>query len=126
KRIHVPDPKTRNIMQVAFKHYLEPQHSITSIAEELRRDGLRSRKGRPYVKSYVQKFLSNPFYIGINHFDGQDYPGKQEPIISKQVFYAVQSKMQKGRPPVQRKHNPLFKNLISCETCGGMITRQIQ
>lgn len=126
KRIHVPDPSTKGIMQAAFRHYLEPQHSITSITEELRLAGLRSRKGRPYVKSHVQKLLINPFYIGINRFDGKDYPGKQEPLISTQTFNAVQAKIHKGRPTVQRKHNPLFKNLIVCETCDGMITWQLQ
>jgi hypothetical protein len=30
------------------------------------------------------------------------------------------------RPLLQRKHNPLFKNLIRCEGCGGMVTWQLQ
>lgn len=31
-----------------------------------------------------------------------------------------------GRPAVYKKHNPLFKNMISCGTCGGVVTWQLQ
>lgn len=126
KRIHVPNPTTKPILQRMFKLYLEPSHSINSITLELAKAGVRTRKGRPYSKSYVQKLLNNPFYIGINHFDGKDYPGAQEPIIKKDLFEKVQKKMHRGRPAVYKTHNPVLKNIITCEGCGGVITWQLQ
>lgn len=126
KRIHVPDPATKSIMQQVFKKYLEPSHSIASITEEMKNMGIRTRLGRPYAKSHVQRILLNPFYIGINRFNGKDYPGAQEQIISKDLFDRVQQKMHKGRPTVLKKHNPIFKNMISCESCGGVVTWQKQ
>lgn len=126
KRIHIPDVRTKSLMQRIFRTYLEPSHSIKTITVEMRRLGVTTRKGRPYSKSAVQKILSNPFYIGINHFQDKDYPGAQVPIIDKEMFERVQHKMHKGRPTVFKKHNPIFKNLISCEGCGGMITWQRQ
>lgn len=126
KRIHVPDPKTKSIIQRAFKLYVEPNHSIASIAKEMDRMGVRTRQGRPYYKSKVQSMLRNPFYIGINRFNGKDYPGAQEPIISPELFEKVQQKMHKGRPIVYKKHNPVFKNIIHCKNCGGLVTWQRQ
>ena len=44
KRIHVPDPSTKSIMQRLFKLYLEPSHSIVSIAQEMKLLGITTRK----------------------------------------------------------------------------------
>jgi site-specific DNA recombinase len=126
KRVHVPDPKTFPLIQLAFKHYLEPNHSIASIAKEMDMYGVRTRKGRPYVKSKVQNMLLNPFYIGINRFNGKDYPGAQETIISKELFNNVQTKMHRKTPAVYKKHNPILKNMIRCEDCGTVVTWQCQ
>ncbi len=126
KRIHVPDPATKAIMQRMFKLYLQPSHSIKTISVELEKAGVRTRKGRPYSKSHVQRLLTNPFYIGINRFDGKDYPGAQETLISKELFNKVQQKMHSGRPMVYKIHNQVFKNLIICEGCNGVISWQLQ
>ncbi len=126
KRIHIPDPVTKSIMQRMFRLYLNPSHSIATIREEMRLAGIVTRGGRPYSKSSVQNILMNPFYIGTNHFDGKDYPGAQEPIITKDLYRKVQLKMHKGRPIVYKKHNPIFKNLITCGGCKGVITWQRQ
>lgn len=126
KRIHVPNPETKHIIQQVFKKYLEPAQSIKSIAKEMAAMGIRTRKGRPYNKSRVDKMLSNPFYIGINHFNGKDYPGAQQPIITNQLFEAVQAKKHGKRPRVLTKHDPIFKGLIKCESCQKLVVWQLQ
>ncbi len=126
KRIHVPDPKTYRIVQRVFKLYLNAGQNLQTIADELRRLGITTRKGRPYSKSRVHKMLQNPFYIGINRFNGADYPGAQKPIISKKLFAAVQAKRTKTLPAKYQKHNPILKNMVSCAHCGKVVTWQIQ
>jgi site-specific DNA recombinase len=126
KRIHVPDQETMSLMLRVFEFYLEPSQSIASVATEMKRMGLVTRKGRPYYKSQVQRILTNPFYIGINHFDGKDYPGAQETFIGKELFDKVQHKLHGGRPSIYAKHNPVLKNLISCKNCHGIVTWQLQ
>lgn len=126
KRVHAPDEDTKHLIQQIFELYLEPNHSIASIAAEMKRLGIRTRKGREYHKSQVQTILSNPYYIGINRFDGKEYPGAQEPIIDRELFDKVQQKLHRGRPVVLKKHNPLFKNIIHCKVCGGVVTWQLQ
>ena len=125
KRVHIPDPATKSLVKRLFELYLEPSHSLATITREMDRMGVRTRGDRPYSKSNVHKMLENPFYIGVNRFNGQDYPGAQQPIISKNLFTRVQSKMHKPAT-VYKKHNPAYKNVIQCEGCGGVITWQIQ
>lgn len=126
KRIHVPNPETKALIQRVFKKYLEPSQTIKTITKEMDVMGIRTRKGRPYNKSYVDKMLSNPFYIGINRFNGKDYPGAQEPILSKRLFEAVQQKKHGKRPRILAKHNPIFKGLIRCTSCDKLVTWQLQ
>lgn len=67
--------------------------------------------------------LRNPFYIGINRFDGKDYPGAQEPIISKTLFKTVQKKLDgRGFHTGRNQHDPVFKSMIRCSICGTSIT----
>ncbi|MEK7152515.1 MAG: recombinase family protein, partial [Patescibacteria group bacterium] len=126
KRIHVINAEYADLMRRAFKLYLEPDQTIATVAKYMRIVGVRTRKGRPYYKSKVQQILNNPFYIGINHFNGKDYPGAQEPLISKKLFDDVQRKMHKHRPQVYGKHNSSLKGLIHCEDCGSVVTWQRQ
>src|SRR5487761_1593694 len=98
KRIHVPKPETDGLMEQVFRKYLEPGESEVTATAYMDMLGVRTRKGHAYNKSNVQKILGNPFYIGTNHFNGQDYPGAQQPIISKELWRRVQAKLHRGGP----------------------------
>ncbi len=126
KRIHAPDKATARIVQRLLIKYLEPDQSIATITAEMKSSGLTTRKGKPFAQSHVQKILKNPFYIGINRFDGSDYPGAQVPLISKEIYDAIQQKLTGNRPIVFKKHNPVLKNLMTCASCGKTITWQKQ
>ncbi|HVQ44166.1 MAG TPA: recombinase family protein [Candidatus Saccharimonadia bacterium] len=125
KRIHVPNLDTTSLMQRVFILVKDFDYSGAAAMREMTAMGLVTGKGRPFSKSFVLKTLRNPFYIGINRFNGADYPGAQEPIITKEVFEAVQLKLGQHKPRT-RKHNPVFKGMIRCTGCGGMVTWQLQ
>lgn len=126
KRIHVPNPETKALVQKAFKLYLETGQSIVTVTRACQEMGLVSRNGRPFPKSYIEEVLKNPFYIGINLFKGKEYPGAQEPIITKEIYQQVQRKMHRGRPVVYKKHNLSMKALIRCLDCGTLVCWQMQ
>lgn len=127
KKIHVPDPATTEIVQQAFVLYATPDYTVRLLTDELAVMGLTTSRGRPLSKSSVHKMLDNPFYIGINRFDGKEYPGAQEPIISKDLFAKVQAKLH-GRIKIRSSHTSkaVFKGMIHCEHCNGIITWQLQ
>jgi site-specific DNA recombinase len=126
KRIHVPNPETQGTMLQIFKKYLEPGESILTMVEEMKRLGIKTRGGRYYGKSHMQNILTDPFYIGINKFNGKTYPGAQERIIPEELFESVQQKMHRGRPRKFAKHNSPLQGLIRCQDCGSVITWQLQ
>jgi hypothetical protein len=126
KKIHVPDTDVVPSMVHVFQLASLPDYNVRRITEVLAELGVTSRKGRPYSKSYVHKILANPFYIGINRFNGKEYPGAQEPIISKELFYEVQEKMRRPHYGRGKKHNPVFKGMIRCTDCDSMATWQKQ
>ena len=126
KRIHVPDAETAPLVQRAFALMALPHHSGASITGEMATMGLTTSKGRPFARSHVYRILTNPFYIGINHFDGKEYPGAQEPIITQELFETVQQKLHSRSSAGRKKHNPLFKGVLRCCDCHGIVTWQLQ
>lgn len=126
KRIHVPNPATMNSVRTMFELYLKPSQSIGSISKKMREIGLTTRHGRPIPDSHVHRILLNPFYIGINRFNGQDYPGAQTPIVRREVWEAVQDKLHGRRPKKQVRHNVSLKGVVTCATCGSQVSWQFQ
>ncbi|OYW41912.1 hypothetical protein B7Z28_01975 [Candidatus Saccharibacteria bacterium 32-45-3] len=70
--------------------------------------------------------LHNTFYIGTIHFNGQDYPGAHEPLLKTELFQAVKLKLSGGSQAKRTLHSPLFKGMVRCETCRGVVTWQCQ
>lgn len=126
RRIQVPDENTWRIIKDMFELYLQPGQSGKTVTKEMALRGVRTRKGRPYAHGRVDDMLTNPFYVGIIRWDGKEYPGKQQTFIERALWDRVQEKMHGGRPAVYRKHNPLFKNMITCSICSGVVTWQLQ
>lgn len=126
RRIQVLDDKTWRIIKDMFMLYLEPGQNGKTIVQEMALRGLRTRKGRPYAPSHAYVILTNPFYVGIIRWDGREYPGKQETFIDRAIWDRVQAKLHGGRPLVLKKHDSLFKNMITCGTCNGVVTWQLQ
>ncbi len=126
KRIHIPNPAAMNSVRAMFELYLKPGQSIESISKKMHEIGLTTRHGRPVTDSHVHRILLNPFYIGINRFNGQDYPGAQTPIVRREVWEAVQDKLHGRRPKKQVKHNVSLKGVVTCATCGNQVSWQLQ
>jgi site-specific DNA recombinase len=123
---HAPNPATEPLVIKAFNKYLEPGESVASITKLMEQMGLHTKAGRPYAKSKVHKMLDNPYYIGIIRFDGKEYPGAQQHLISAEMFERVQHKLHGKRPNRYRQLNPIFKGVIHCSNCRGLITWQLQ
>lgn len=126
KRVHDLNPQTYKSMQRIFQLMLEPQQTIETIRHKMTEFGIVTGKGRPFSKSHAHRILTNPFYVGVIHFDGKDYPGKQPHLISDELFNAVQAKISRKRPTKYRKHNPILKGILTCEHCSKNVTWQLQ
>ncbi len=122
KRIHVPNPKTTPYVIAGFEHYLTAQGSIDSVWALLKQAGIVTYNGRPLVKNAIHRLLKNPYYMGIIEFNGETYAGSHKPLISKQLYQAVQAKMHGGKSIKRRTHDIVLRNALKCGYCGKVIT----
>lgn len=126
KRIHVPDEPAASHVRRTFELYATGQYSTKKLAKVMYAEGFRTHSGKQVVKSDIHRMLSDPFYMGTIRWKGALYPGKHEPLVSRQLFEAVQVYLHRYGGPKYRKHNALFKGMIRCAECGGTVTWEIQ
>jgi hypothetical protein len=126
-KIHVIDEEKAPLVKRVFELFETGNYSIGALVKKMYEEGLRNSSGRKVGKSRMHQYLSDPFYYGKNRWNGEISDGKHEPLISKELFDAVQLKLKRGtKAPQYKKHLPIFKAKINCEECGGTITWEIQ
>lgn len=87
------------------------------------------KKGKIMTLSMVYRMLNNPYYCGIFEFpigSGKWYKGAYKPLISRELFEAVQTKMTvtpKSKPGTKQFTYTKLQNL-RCGGCGSGITAQ--
>ncbi len=127
RKSHVIDEVMGPLMARTFELYATGNYSLKAITETITKEGLRSVAGGKIVISRIHQLLSDPYYYGIITWNGVQSPGKHEPLISKDLFDAVQGIMSRKRAnPSFKKHLPVFKAKIQCDECGGLITWETQ
>ena len=127
QKIHIIDEEKAPYMRKAFELYATGNYSVSKLTDILYNEGLRSRNAKKVSKSRLDAYLKNPFYKGYNEWKGEVTKGKQEPLISADVFDRVQQILHRTiKNPQYKKHSPTFKAMVHCGECGGTITWEIQ
>ena len=121
-----PDPVRSRIVQKLFEDFSKGKESVTSICQRLFDFGITNGKGELMPKSSVYWFLTNPIYTGVIKYKDEIFEGTFEPIISSEIFEAVQSKLKQNSRPrkSKNKHDFVFTDLLKCGECGCSITAQ--
>ena len=89
--------------------------------------GLTGHSGKPIALSKIPVLLANPFYIGLFRYKGEIHEGTHEPIVSTELFEAVQKVLRRhGRGSYRKDRRFPFRGLITCHACGCAITADIQ
>lgn len=129
------------IVRMIFEQYAAGK-GVFSIVTGLNDSGLKIR-GRPFAKNSVQYLLKNPTYIGKmrweeerhNKYSRADYfpildelpNGKHEPIISRELWDAVQERLKNSRQEIRyaRKGHDVYmlKGLCRCSDCGNTLVK---
>src|SRR3989344_5500187 len=129
------NPKTRNIepdvvkskiIVRAFEEYVKGHHGFESLAEFLALHGVTQKSETPLGKASVSRILSNKAYLGLTKHYNEYFPGSFAPILSHDLFEAVQKRLQERSHPRKSKksHNFPFTGLFRCGECDSMITAQ--
>ena len=130
KRGHnlIPDAKTAPLIRKGFELFATGLQSKAEVLKQLTGLGLTTGKGVPMSAQTFQKLLINPLYAGWVRIPkwGMVCPGNFEPIVSQQIFDAVQDVLQ-GRKVVAKAYdhnNPDFplRVFLRCGICGSPVT----
>ena len=124
-KTHIIDQDKAQLIKRMFELYGTGDYSLMRLTTTMAEEGLRNESGKKVVKSRIHELLTNPFYVGRNSWNGDLYDGKQETFITKNIFEHVQYLLKSKTTPKYRKHLFLFKALVRCTECGGVITWEI-
>ena len=125
KKIIIPDENVAPYIRQCYELYLTGLYSFKSLAKKLSDDGFLIN-GKPCRKCNVEVILSNPIYYGDFIHKGVKYTGKHEPIISYELWIAVQEKKHLTGTPRVIVHNFPYTNMIKCAKCGCYLTAEIK
>lgn len=110
-----------------FELYDTGNYTLRTLAKELFNQGW-SVSGKPISISELHKLISDPFYCGEFVFRNKKFQGKHIPLISKELFYRVQDRLQrKVKAGKYRKHDFLLGGgFVICDECERSVTWEVQ
>lgn len=107
-RTVVIDPERGPLVRLTFELYATGDYTLADLSEELYDRGLRNRpRNGPAQQVAVTKLsqlLRGRYYIGIVTFKGEEYPGRQEPLISEELFERLQDIIETRAAAGERRH----------------------
>lgn len=125
-KIHVIEKDIAPYIREMFELYATGNYSTPSLGERMYERGLRSRSGHRVVKSKIHTLLCEPFYYGKLVWNGKEYDGGHEPIISKDLFDQVKKKLTRLSAPYHRTHDKELRGKIFCGNCDRTVTWELQ
>ena len=123
----VPDEITGPLVRQAFELYASGMYSLVRLSEDLAEKGLTTTTGKPIPNSYIQHMLENPFYVGRLRWNGQEHPGKHEPLITTDLFERVAAVLKNRQTETGERRSKLtffLRGVASCAHCGSRITAE--
>lgn len=121
------DPETAPYVKQMFELYATGSYSLLTLRKKMLEDGMIYRNGKNFYKSKIETILKNEFYTGVFFWKGKKYShASHEPLVSKELFAAVQAKLTNPFKSKSRKGLFPYTNLITCKSCGCKLTAEIK
>jgi site-specific DNA recombinase len=115
------DPQRAPVLSKIFEMYASAQYSLTTL-----REAVFKTLGVRINRSYLETMLKNPFYIGRFVWQGIEYKGTHEALVSLDLFQRVQDTFAGRSKPNFRKHDFAFAGLLTCAHDGCTVTTELQ
>ncbi len=128
------------IVRYIFDQYLNHDESFYRITKRVNEMGALTKKNKSFDNRGIEYILRNPVYIGKlrwtptgrfkRDFDSEEImiaDGKHEPIVSVDVFEAVQEKIRTRKKIYKPKQRPIdeckhwLSGLIRCSSCSSTL-----
>ena len=108
------------LIQHIFRSYASGDYTIKELVGVAEKVGLTNRRGSRVSINGMWTILRNPFYMGLIRIrtTGEVFKGVHKPLISTDLFNAVQRVLDGKSNARIIQHDFLFRRLFSCQFCG--------
>jgi site-specific DNA recombinase len=128
RTIEVVDNEAKLIKQF-YQWYSEGDCSLKELRQRAKNEGLlEDLSGYRAGVSSIENLLKSPFYYGYFEWNEKLYKGSYDPIISKELWDAVQSVFNKRTNHSRKRQckDLLFSGFIRCKLCGCQISGEVK
>lgn len=118
------DEDTAPIVVKIFEMYASGK-SVVEICDTLNAQGYKTSTGAAFNKNSLRKMLQNKRYIGVYTYKGEETPGGMPRIVSDELFFKVQERLEKNRKApahAKAKQEYILTTKLFCGYCREMLT----
>lgn len=108
-----------------FKEFSIGTYNLEQITRKAADLGLKMNTSKKLHKQTIRGILSNRFYIGEMYSGGQYYPHCYPRLTDSYTFERCQEILEGKANHKVQKHEYVFKGLIRCKNCGGVVSTDI-
>lgn len=117
----VTDPERAPLVRKVFDA-IAGGMSVGDAMRQVTALGLTTRTNNKVPKQTFSRMVRNPFYCGWIESDGTRVRGNHEPIVSEELFDAVQQRLT-GKSPHQIEHDDFpLRGFVRCSSCDRNLT----
>lgn len=126
----ITHPEHFPIMKSLWKKLLSGKYSVPMILKEVDQLNIANQKGRPFSRSTLYRYFSNPFYYGEFTWKNEGgekeiFKGKHKPMISQEEFLLAQKIIgDRAHPHPSSPYNHPYCEVFHCGECGCSITAE--
>ncbi len=121
----VINPKIAPVVKEALAFYATGNYPLKAISVFFAAKGIESRYHTKIKIDTIKRILTNPFYYGYFRYQGELFPGKHKPLITKEFFDQIQLVVKKrGFVRPDKSLNYPFAGFMKCGYCGYKITAE--
>ena len=122
RRFYV-DEEEAAIVREIYERYASGE-TKAEIIRDLKRRRVKTSLGKEFSPNSLSRLLSNKRYIGVYLYKGKETPGGMPRILDDDLFYRVQSMMNKNKSAPARTHGEgeyLLTTKLFCGHCKKMM-----
>ena len=119
------DPETAPLVVEIFERYSGGGATVRSIVENFNSRGLTTKRGKPFNMNSFNALLKNRKYIGEYSYQDVVIPGGVPFIVSEDLFYRVQQRMEKNKraPAIEETQKSCDKKAVKKDWLERAIVR---
>ena len=118
-------PEKAKLVKIVFANFASGDFdSLKAIRNYLFEKGIKRKNGKPLHYNQIRDMLKRDLYTGIFTYAGETYEGKYTPLISKDLFDKVQTRLNSLYNTKSQKHEFDFTGLMKCKECDSYITAE--